>query len=388
MAKQYKDNMVTLTNVDCIEGMAALPEGLYGPIITSPPYNVGKEYEEGIDYGSYLKLLSDFYTGAFRVAAKGQYCHVVFAPYYASYSSSAAKYICTEWIHHVIAEKAGWVHQTTRIWKKDFATLDDKYTINTLLPKLEFEYIFTCRKPGGGKEKIREQNLHPRAIWDTTGIKNKGGSSALQKHTAAYPDILVLWLMTVYTDEGDTIIEPFAGSGTTLLIARKFGRKSIGFELSEEYFDRAVKNLSQQTMEQFLIPDEANNPSLANIPASVGPLAIPFSMMDKEEEKEGIPPIEQPALLEEKPIVEELSLPAVAAVVAIAPITSAIKLPSTEEAMEFWDWVHSMGLKSGDVERILGYNSLGGFKQWLLVPPPLGPHSLQDAKNILTNYRK
>lgn len=244
----YKDSMATLYLGDCVEGMAQLPEGLEQLIITSPPYCVGKEYESTMDFGTYLKLLSDFYTGGYRVIERGGYCIVVLASFYMAYSGNKARYQPMEFLHHIIAERAGWVHQTTRVWAKDFPTLDDKYSISTTLPKLEHEYIVTFRKPGGGREKVREQHIHPRSIWSTSG--DRQSVSALTRHTAAFPESLVAMILEVYSDPGDTVIDPFMGSGTTLAVAKKMGRKGIGFEISEQYVSIAKLRLMQSTMEQ------------------------------------------------------------------------------------------------------------------------------------------
>ena len=260
----YTDNMVTLFNGDCVEGMSGLAEGLYDLLLTSPPYCVGKEYEEGMEYGDYLKLLWGFYKEGFRIIKKGGYCISIFAPYYMSYGANA-RYQPIEYLHHIIAERAGWVHQTTRIWQKDFATLDDKYSIASNLPKLEYEFILSLRKPGGGREKVREQKYHPRALWDTTGFKQK--VPALKRHPAAFPEILVRMILEVYSDEGDTVIDPFSGSGTTLWVAKKMARRSIGWELDTGYCESARWLLSQQTLLQ-LPPEEKAIPEQATM--SVG----------------------------------------------------------------------------------------------------------------------
>ena len=245
----YKDSLISLFVCDCITGMKELPSGLCDLIVTSPPYNVGKEYEKDQDFGSYLKLIHDFYTEGKRIIKNGGYCIVVVAPFYIGYSGVHQRYQPTEYMHHVIAEKAGWVHGTTRIWEKDFATLDDKYSISTTLPKLEWEYILCFRKPGGGKEKIREQNVHPRAIWSTSGIRQQN-SSSLQRHVAAFPEVLVQKALTVYSDESDTVVDPFSGGGTTLYVAKKMNRSAIGFEINPEYAQKSIKLLQQLTLDQ------------------------------------------------------------------------------------------------------------------------------------------
>lgn len=294
----FKDNMVQIFVGDCTKVLAQFPEGLYDLVITSPPYNVGKGYEANVDYGTYLKLLWDFYCQSFRVIKKGGYAIVVFAPYYMGYSGDKARYQPTEYLHHIIAERAGWIHQTTRIWQKDFATLDDRYSIATTAPKLEFEYIITFRRPGGGGEKIREQIYHPRAIWSTVGVKQQKGS-ALQRHPAAFPEVLVRMAMEVYSDPEDTVIDPFMGSGTVLYVAKKMNRKAIGIELNEEYATGARLLLQQQVLDQALLALKERDEQQPLFPEEDASVSKPAEVPDKPiQEPGGTPatPSDQPGL--------------------------------------------------------------------------------------------
>jgi len=263
----YQDKETVIYHQDCISGMNELAEGLYDLVVTSPPYGIGKEYEENESFGDWLKLMSDLYTTSFRIVKKGGYAIIVFADYY-MFAGSKTRFQPMDYIHHIIAERAGWVHQCTRIWEKDFATLVDPYTISGNLPKLEYENIAVFRKPGGGREKVREQQYHPRAIWSTSGKRQ--ATSTLKLHSAAFPEHLVKMILDVYSDHGDTVVDPFGGSGTVPFIAKKMGRKSVMFETKEEYcetskirccqqvfdFDRKRKGIQTNLMEE---TDEKGN---------------------------------------------------------------------------------------------------------------------------------
>lgn len=239
----YKDNATELYMDDCVAGMKELPEGLYDCLFTSPPYNIGKSYEENMPLGDYLKLLADFTHEAYRVIKKGGYMVINYADYY-MFDGGNTQIQPMTYLYHLISERSGWKHMCTRIWKKDYASLIDPYTINSTLPKLEHEYLATFRKPGGGKETVREQDLHTRSVWSTQG--DKQSTTTMKHHKAAFPEALVAMVLTVYTDNGDTVIEPFAGSGTTLVVAKRMGRKGVGFELKEDYCQLAATRLSQQ----------------------------------------------------------------------------------------------------------------------------------------------
>jgi len=91
-----------------------------------------------------------------------------------------------------------------------------------------------------GKDTVYPTNV----IHLATECQNKN-------HPAAFPENLPEWFIKLFTQEGDTVLDPFAGSGTTLSVAQKMKRHSIGIELSPEYYGKMSKNL--QTVTDFLL---------------------------------------------------------------------------------------------------------------------------------------
>lgn len=246
----FHDDAVKLYHSDCIQGMKELPDGLWGPIVTSPPYCVGKEYEATVTWPDYVKLLAEFYEESFRITKKGGYCIVVFGDnWVARRIAHRAEVFAVpmSYLHFMLGVMAGWHYHQGRIWQKDYATLISPYTAGTTMAKPEWEHIMTFRKPGGGKEKVREQVIHSRGIWNTTGRKQS--VPTLQRHVAAFPEALVEMILKVYSDKGDTIIDPFCGSGTTLYVAKLLGRRAIGYEIDEESCRTARLRLMQQIMD-------------------------------------------------------------------------------------------------------------------------------------------
>ncbi|MDR2762553.1 MAG: site-specific DNA-methyltransferase, partial [Planctomycetaceae bacterium] len=67
-----------------------------------------------------------------------------------------------------------------------------------------------------------------------------------KKHSAAFPESLPEWFIRLFTQENDTVLDPFMGSGTTCIVAQRMGRSTIGIEISPEYFEIVQNNLKQQ----------------------------------------------------------------------------------------------------------------------------------------------
>ena len=66
-----------------------------------------------------------------------------------------------------------------------------------------------------------------------------------KKHSAAFPEELPEWFIKLFTKEGDMVLDPFAGSGTTLFVAERMGRNAIGIEIMEEYYKMVKKQLEE-----------------------------------------------------------------------------------------------------------------------------------------------
>jgi DNA modification methylase len=77
-----------------------------------------------------------------------------------------------------------------------------------------------------------------------TNVLHLATECANRNHSATFPENLPEWFIELFTEEGDTVLDPFAGSGTTLTVARRLGRKSIGIELQKEYTDLISQRLS------------------------------------------------------------------------------------------------------------------------------------------------
>lgn len=64
-----------------------------------------------------------------------------------------------------------------------------------------------------------------------------------KQHSAAFPNSLPEWFIKLFTNEGDTVLDPFMGSGTTVLVARRMGRNAVGIEILPEYFEMVESKL-------------------------------------------------------------------------------------------------------------------------------------------------
>lgn len=148
------------------------------------------------------------------------------------------------WIYWALGLEHGFVLQAQRIWKKRFASITGgKQAISAPRPVPEFENLYTFRKVRGQpKQVIRARQYHQRAIWDTSNEPRIKGV----KHPAAFPEGLVRRVLEVYTDEGDTVLDPFAGSGQVAIMAKRMNRRFIVIEQEPGYCDEIKERLEAE----------------------------------------------------------------------------------------------------------------------------------------------
>lgn len=79
-----------------------------------------------------------------------------------------------------------------------------------------------------------------------TNVLHLATECSNKNHSAAFPQSLPEWFIKLFSDPGDTVLDPFVGSGTTLKAAHELGRNSIGIDLSREYCDMAEAAVGKQ----------------------------------------------------------------------------------------------------------------------------------------------
>lgn len=117
---------------------------------------------------------------------------------------------------------------------------------------------FTGDRPGMGYEPILILHRAGAKRWNGGGRHGVWHADAIHgEHPTQKPERLLLALVSDFTDPGEMILDPFAGLGTTLVAAKRLGRKAIGIEREEKYCELAASRLSQGVLPLFEPADEA-----------------------------------------------------------------------------------------------------------------------------------
>ena len=234
--------------------MAEVDEKTVHLIITSPPYWQLKDYGSADQIGyndsyeDYINNLNLVWAECHRVLHDGcrlcinigdQFARSV---YYGRYKVIPIR---TEIIK--FCETLGFDYMGAIIWQKPTtmnttggATVMGSfpYPRNGII-KIDYEFILIFKKPGNSpkvSKEIKEQSKLSKEEWNEyfSGHWNFNGEKQIQ-HLAMFPEELPKRLIKMFSFVGDTVLDPFLGSGTTILAAKNLNRNSVGYEINSEF---------------------------------------------------------------------------------------------------------------------------------------------------------
>ena len=234
------------------EQMIELPDNSVHLMITSPPYNVTKEYDDDLNLEEYLILLKIVWKETYRVLVSGGRACINVAnlgrkPYIPLHS-----YIIKDML------EIGFMMRGEIIWNKASSASPSTAwgswlsAANPVLRDIH-EYILIFSKDSfshstKGKESTisKEEFLEwTKSVWTFPAVSAKKIG-----HPAPFPEELPNRLIKLYSFKKDVILDPFLGSGTTSLSAIKNGRNYVGYDTNKKYIelaDRRVAEYANQT---------------------------------------------------------------------------------------------------------------------------------------------
>jgi site-specific DNA-methyltransferase (adenine-specific) len=249
-----------------------IPDESVHLVVTSPPYWTLKRYNENPNqlghieqYEEFLEELNKVWKHCYRVLVPGGRVVCVVGDVCLSRRSFGRHVVMP--LHSdisVACRKIGFDNLNPIIWYKisnanyevsnGTKFLGKPYEPNSII-KSDIEFILMQRKPGGYRNPTEEQrrlsmidkenyNAWFRQIWDITGASTR-------QHPAPFPYELAYRLVRMFSFHGDTVLDPFSGTGTTMLAALQTGRNSIGVEIDSEYCRIAAHRLGGEASSLF-----------------------------------------------------------------------------------------------------------------------------------------
>jgi site-specific DNA-methyltransferase (adenine-specific) len=254
---EYVENHIPSKILDTIhckssETMSELPENSVHLMVTSPPYNVGKEYDENLTLKEYLEFLSRVWRDVYRVLVPGGRACINIA------NLGRKPYIP---LHAYIAQdmiEIGFLMRGEIIWNKASSASPStawgswRSPANPTLRDVH-EYILIFSKENFSRKNIHKRRAtisrdefleYTKSVWTFPAVSAKKVG-----HPAPFPVELPYRLIQLYTFEDEVVLDPFMGSGQAAIAAMRANRHYVGYEIDKNYITLATRRINQFLLE-------------------------------------------------------------------------------------------------------------------------------------------
>lgn len=251
------DSDLILHQGDTLDLLKSIPSNFINLVVTSPPYNLGKEYESKKSLATYLVQQEEVIKECYRVLSEngslcwqvGNYVNngeiipldLVLYPIFAKLGLHLRNRIIWHFGHGLHASKRFSGRYEVILW----FTKSDQYTFN--LDPVRVPQKYPDKKyfkgPKRGELSGNPLGKNPSDIWDIPNVK----ANHIEKtcHPCQFPVELIERLVLALTNPGDWVLDPYMGVGTSAIASLMHDRKSIGAEIMPEYVQIAIDRVHQ-----------------------------------------------------------------------------------------------------------------------------------------------
>lgn len=280
IANSYSDDEnIILYHGSCLDLLNQFPDKSIQLIVTSPPYNIGKEYEKKIKLEKYLEQQKHVITECERVLKKnGSICWQV-----GNYVNNGL-IIPLDTVLYPIFSDLGLVLRNRIIWHFEHGLhcskrFSGRYETILWFTRKTKEYVFNLdpvrvpqkypkkkyfKGPKAGQYSCNPLGKNPGDVWDIPNVKNNHVEKT--DHPCQFPVGLIEKLVLSMSNEGDWIFDPFLGSGTSIVAALLHNRKGAGAETKEKYINISktrIKKTIDGTLQTRPMNKPKYNPNIA-----------------------------------------------------------------------------------------------------------------------------
>lgn len=251
----HSDKDVEIKCMDNLKFMHDLDPGSIKLIVTSPPYNIGKAYETRRSLEKYKEAQAATIAEAVRVLhPKGSICwqvgnyvddgevlplDILLYPLFANHNLRLRNRIVWTFGHGLHCQRRFSGRHETILW----FTKSDDYTFNLDSVRVPSKYPNkkAFKGPKKGQLSSNPNGKNPSDVWDIPNVK--ANHVEKEKHPCQFPVGLVERLVLALTDEGDSVLDPYLGVGSSAVAAVMHGRKAYGCDTDKKYIDIAWRRI-------------------------------------------------------------------------------------------------------------------------------------------------
>ncbi len=247
---------------DCLEAMRAIPAGIVDLTITSPPYNIGKEYETPLELDQYVAWCESWLAEVHRVTRidGALWLNLGYIPVPGTAKALPLPYLLWNKSPFFLVQEVVWNYGAGVAGKTFLSPRNEKFLWYV---KDERDYCFNLdaiRDPDvkyphqkkNGKLRCNTIGKNPSDVWQIAKVTSGEDRSSPERapHPAQFPLDLVERIVLGFSDESDLVLDPFMGSGTTAEACIRQGRTVVGFEVNIDYCRYAAKRLKRSSADQ------------------------------------------------------------------------------------------------------------------------------------------
>jgi adenine-specific DNA-methyltransferase len=237
--------------------MRAILDGTIALTVTSPPYNIGKEYERVVEHERYLDWCESWAKEIYRVTSPNGafWLNLGYFEWPGKAKALPIAYRLWQRVPFFLIQEVIWHYGAGVTTKKMLCPRNEKFLFYV---KNELEYTFNLdevrdpnvmypRQKKNGKLKCNPLGKNPGDVWYIPKVTSGTDRASKERtpHPAQFPLALIERIVRLSSQPGQIVFDPFLGSGTTAVASVKWGRKSVGFELREDYCRIAMQRLEE-----------------------------------------------------------------------------------------------------------------------------------------------
>ena len=281
------DEHAVLFRGSCLDLLRDIPDKSMQLIVTSPPYNIGKEYEKKLEIETYIKQQAEVIKECVRVLTDtGSICWQV-----GNYVNNGS-IIPLDTILYPTFHDLGLVMRNRIVWHFEHGLhcskrFSGRYeTINWFTRKTK-EYVYNLdpirvpqkypakkyfKGPKAGQYSCNPLGKNPGDVWDIPNVKSNHVEKT--EHPCQFPVELIERLVLSMTNQGDWVLDPFLGTGTSIIAAVRNNRRGAGAETEKRYVDIArdrIQNAINGTLRTRPMNKPKYDPKASNNKLTVSP---------------------------------------------------------------------------------------------------------------------
>jgi len=253
----YEAPNCAIYNVDCLKAMKEIPLAFVDLTVTSPPYNIGKEYEQVMPLEDYLNWCEIWISEVYRLTK----CDGSFwlnLGYISIPNRSKAiplSYLLWSRIPFFLIQEIVWNYGAGVAGKRFFSPRNEKflwcvkdpldYTFN--LDEIRDPDVKYPNQKKNGKIKVNSLGKNPTDVWQIPKVTSGANRSSKERtpHPAQFPRTLIERIVRASSRAEQTVFDPFIGSGTTAIAALQLGRSIVGIEINDGYCQIAAERVER-----------------------------------------------------------------------------------------------------------------------------------------------